>query len=82
MKKMDVSIKTPEPTTFDLPEPSKKDVSGLVDDIGVKMIKNTEKKIDKNFPDGFQILCANHNLKKELERKRACWKDGFELKGV
>ena len=24
MKKMDVSIKTPEPTTFDLPEPSKK----------------------------------------------------------
>lgn len=47
MKKMDVSIKTPEPTTFDLPEPSKKDVSGLVDDIGVKMIKNTEKKIDR-----------------------------------
>lgn len=26
--------------------------------------------VKNNYPSGFQVLCANHNLKKELERKR------------
>jgi len=26
--------------------------------------------IDSGFPKGYQILCSNHNLKKEIERHR------------
>lgn len=35
--------------------------------VGVKMYRWL---VQNNFPEGFQVLCANCNLKKEIVRKR------------
>ena len=37
--------------------------------------------IDSNFPEGFQVLCANHNLKKEIERHRYAEQTSIRFNG-